>query len=220
MHHQFRVARGTCRFSYPTTNQAMDKQMDGLRRIVQSILNAAPEELCGLRVESRLRQGDTLDEGGGPITANELMHTNLEVLKLWDLLVLNGYVKVMPALQDALRAAWERFEAGGFPSLQARRLAYFKLLALAGHSSEHWNRYILQELAGEAPAEPEAEAPMNDDGPQALEEIGLEHPGPQPQALKRGNNWHYPLPVSSATCKPEMISQRQPNWCLTTYQQR
>ena len=41
-----------------------------------------------------------------------------------------------------------------------------------------------------------------------------------PKALKRHNNWHYPLPVSSATCKPEMISQRQPNWCLTTYQQR
>ena len=96
------------------------------------------------------------------------MHINLEVLKLWDFLVLNGYVKVMPifveALQDALRAAWEKFEAGGFSSLQARRLAYFKLLALAGHSSEHWNRYILQELAGEAPAEPEAEARMDDDG--------------------------------------------------------
>jgi hypothetical protein len=115
------------------------------------------------------------------------------VLKLWDLLVLNGYVKVMPALQDALRAAWERFEAGGFPSLQARRLAYFKLLALAGHSSEHWNRYILQELAGEAPAEPEAEAPMDDDGPQALEEIGLEHPGPQPQGPQEGQQLALPL---------------------------
>ena len=55
-----------------------------------------------------------MDEGGGPITANELMHTNLEVLKLWDLLVLNGYVTVMPvsvqALQDALRAVWGDFE--------------------------------------------------------------------------------------------------------------
>ena len=172
-------------FSFPPSNGAIDKHMAALRRASSSIELASPEELGGMRIEARMRQGDTLEEGGQPITAEDLMQINLEAIKLWDLLVKNGYarIKFIPfrELQEAVRAAWDNFQNGDFPTFQSRRLAYFRLLSLMGHSSEHWNRYILQDLKGEGQEEEVPPIVMKEAGPEAFEEVGLENPGPEIQ---------------------------------------